>query len=94
MQEIVVKRGMSLLDVSLMYYGTIEMAIEIAQKNVLPLDYTFLREQTIKIPNYKEKLIWEINTGMEGESGWVWILEMGKWNDEGVFINDERWKDK
>ena len=47
MQEIVVKRGMSLLDVSLMYYGTIEMAIEIAQKNVLPLDYTFLQDKKI-----------------------------------------------
>ena len=73
MQEIVVKRGMSLLDVSLMYYGTIEMAIEIAQKNVLPLDYTFLREQTIS---------------------WVWILEMGKWNDEGRFVSEDWWKDK
>ena len=94
MQEIVVKRGMSLLDVSLMYYGTIEMAIEIAQKNVLPLDYTFLNEKTIKIPAYTEKLIWEINTGMEGESEGIWLLEMGNWNDSGVWVDDDWWKDK
>ena len=81
--------GMSLIDVSLMYYGTVERVIEIAAANSLPLDYCFEENKEIIVPDYKERKIEDINTGIEGQSEWAWILQYGYWDEEGVWCDWE-----
>lgn len=86
--------GMSLMDVSLKYFGTVDMAMEIAEQNSLALDYTFDRVQTIDIPDYKDRVLMDMNTGIEGDNSWVWLLSTGKYNRYGRWVDYDWWKDK
>lgn len=89
MKEIDVQQGMSLLDVSLMYYGTLERVMEISDANTLPLDYTFSERRKISIPDYSSKKAEDINTGIEGLSEWEGLLKDGAWNEEGFWCDWE-----
>lgn len=94
MRSVEVQSGMSLMDVSLKYFGTVDMAMEIAEQNSLALDYTFDRVQTIDIPDYKDRVLMDMNTGIEGDNSWVWLLSTGKYNRYGRWVDYDWWKDK
>lgn len=94
MQEVIVQAGMSLFDVSLKYYDTLERSIDIAEVNSLLLDYTFAKAEKIKIPDYAEKLLVDMNTGLEGEHSWVWLLDRGRYNIDALWVDYEWWRDR
>jgi hypothetical protein len=98
MRNIVVNSGMSLMDVALMYNGTMDTLLEIARENNLSLDYCFDVQQTILIPddsNYYSKKIADrkesFATAINYDS--LWILENGNWNDDNIWIDDDNWID-
>lgn len=93
MKEVEVQVGMSLLDVSLIYYGTLECVMDIAEENSLPLDYTFSESRKIRIPDYRVRRVEDMNTGIEGESGWTWLLEEGRIDVRGLWVDYDWWKD-
>lgn len=93
MRRVTVQTGKSLMDISLMYYDTLEMLQEIAEVNSLPMDYTFSESRMIELPVGVEKERAEdMNTGLEGENSWVWLLEKGRWDDRALWVDYNWWK--
>lgn len=100
MREVVAISGMSLLDVALMYNGTLETLPDIARENSLPLDYCFEKREMVLVPEEANSMIRVIAdnlggfvTGIEGKSEWEWILADGRWNDSGVWADWDWWRD-